>query len=77
MIVFGLFREGVKKKLIFLVVFYYYYLKGPAPPAPPPPLVVPRTIYILGPFFWDTESMIAKKKFTLGPIKKSLCFVLL
>ena len=43
----------------------------------PPPSVVPRTIYILGPFFWDTESMIAKTNFTLGPIKKSLCFVLL
>ena len=40
-------------------------------------LVVPWTIYILGPFFWETESMIAKTNFTLGPIKKSLCFVLL
>ena len=42
--------------------------KGPA--APPPPLVVPWTIYILDPFFGETESMIAKTNFTLGPIKK-------
>ena len=36
---------------------------------PPPHLVVPRTIYILGPFFGDTESMIAKKKLHLAPLK--------
>ena len=28
-------------------------------------------------FFLENESIIAKTNFTLGPIKKSLCFVLL
>jgi len=33
--------------------------------------LISDSIYILGPFFWETESVIAKTNFALGPIEQA------